>query len=109
MLVAAGMRMTMITATINVMRGLPSDRTSIGAALNDTAQELAAGIGIAIVGLVVAASTSGPLIAEGWTSTQSITLENAITLGVLTLTTTAFTLLAVALVRARRSRAEAAP
>ncbi len=109
MLVAAGMRVTMITATINVMRGLPSDRTSIGAALNDTAQELAAGIGIAIVGLVIAASISGPLTAAGWTSTQSITLENAITIGVLSLTTTAFALLAGALVRTRRSRAESAP
>ncbi|SER92495.1 Major Facilitator Superfamily protein [Propionibacterium cyclohexanicum] len=103
-LVAAGMRITMITATINVMRGLPPERTSIGAALNDTAQEVAAGIGIAVVGLVIAASIAGALTGAAWTPTETAAFENSVTLGVLILTAVAVALLATALIRTARTR-----
>ncbi len=101
--VAAGMRVTMITATINVMRGLPSDRTSIGAALNDTAQEVAAGIGIAVVGLVIAASIAGTLAGAAWTPAETTVFENSVTLGVLVLTAVAVALLATASIRTART------
>lgn len=106
-LIAAGMRITMITATINVMRGLPSERTSIGAALNDTAQEVASGIGIAVVGIIIAASITGSLTDTGWTPTRSTAFENAVTLGILLLTAAAVALLTAALIRTARHRTPA--
>lgn len=103
-LVAAGMRIFMITTTINVMRGLPSDRTSIGAALNDTAQEVASGIGIAVVGMVVAASVSGALTGGSWSHTETAAFQSSVTVGVLLLTIAAVALLATALVRTTLAR-----
>ncbi|MFT4306767.1 MAG: MFS transporter [Microbacterium sp.] len=108
-LVAAGMRITMITATINVMRGLPPERTSIGAALNDTAQEVAAGVGIAVVGLVIAASIAGVLTGVAWTPTETAAFENSVTLGVLILTGVAIALLATAPLIRRVRRAGSRP
>lgn len=102
-LVAAGMRITMITATINVMRGLPPDRTSIGAALNDTAQEVASGIGIAVVGLVIAASVAGALTGTTWTPIQRTSFENSVTLGVLILSAAAIALLVATLIRTSKT------
>lgn len=101
-LIAAGMRITMITATINVMRGLPPDRTSIGAALNDTAQEVSSGIGIAVVGTILAATIASTLTNTPWSPTDTAAFENAVTISILTLTTGATALLAVALTRTRR-------
>jgi MFS family permease len=102
-LVACGMRVVMITATINVMRGLPPDRTSIGAALNDTSQEVAAGIGIAVTGTVIAATVVGSLTGTEWAPTTVKAFENSVTLGVLGLTSAALALLATALIRTARS------
>ena len=51
-LVAAGMRIVGVVAGVNVLRGLPENRTSIGAALVDTATEVASGVGIAITGTI---------------------------------------------------------
>lgn len=102
-LVAGGMRITMITATINVMRGLPPERTSIGAALNDTAQEVASGVGIAVAGLVIAASITGAFTGAAWTPDQIAAFENSVTLGVLLLTAIAIALLATALIRTART------
>ena len=103
-LIAAGMRITLITATINVMRGLPPERTSIGAALNDTAQEVAAGIGIALVGLVIAASLGGDLTGAAWTAERVTTFENAVSVGVLLLAAGAAALVAGGIRSTRRSR-----
>jgi hypothetical protein len=97
------MRIVMITATINVMRGLPPDRTSIGAALNDTSQEVAAGIGIAVTGTIIAATLVGSLTETQWTPTTVKAFENAVTLGVFSLTAVALALLAAALLRTARS------
>ncbi|GAA4610184.1 hypothetical protein GCM10023195_41590 [Actinoallomurus liliacearum] len=49
-LVAAGMRVVGVVAVINVFRGLPKNRTSIGAALTDPATEVTSGVGIAVSG-----------------------------------------------------------
>lgn len=101
-LVAAGMRVVMITATINVMRGLPPERTSIGAALNDTSQEVAASIGIAVTGTVIAATISGSLAGTGWTAATVDAFENSVTLGILLLTGIAVMFLATSLWRTAR-------
>lgn len=108
-LVAAGMRITMITATINVMRGLPADRTSIGAALNDTAQEIASGIGTAVVGIIIAASIAGALTGASWSPARTTAFQNSVSLGVLALTATSVLLLAIALIRTARDRKRSRP
>lgn len=104
-LIAAGMRVVMIAATINVMRGLPHDRTSIGAALNDTAQEIASGIGIAITGTVIAAAVAGALTAPHWTALQAGAFQTAVTTGTLTLAVAAAVLIAWASIAAARNQA----
>jgi MFS family permease len=62
-LVAAGMRVVGVVAGTEVLRGLPEDRTSIGAALVDTSSELATGVGIALSGTVLAALVPGSIAA----------------------------------------------
>jgi hypothetical protein len=54
-LVSGGMRVVMITSAVNVLRGLPAQRSSLGAALSDTAQEVSNAIGVAVSGTVLAA------------------------------------------------------
>lgn len=84
-LTAAGMRLVMITAAVNVMRGLPPDRTSLGAALNDTSQEVASSIGLAITGTIVTAFLIGPLTAIGATPAQANAFNTAVTTATLIL------------------------
>ena len=62
MLISAGMRVVMITASVNVMSGLAPQRSTLGAALSDTAQEVSDtaqevsdAIGVAVSGTVIAA------------------------------------------------------
>ncbi|MEU9690921.1 MFS transporter [Amycolatopsis japonica] len=62
-LVAMGMRVVGVVAGTNVMRGLPPDRTTIGAALVDTASEVTTGIGIALSGTILALAFPGALTA----------------------------------------------
>ncbi|MGK4591468.1 MFS transporter [Amycolatopsis sp. w19] len=62
-LVAAGMRVVGVVAGTNVMRGLPTNRTTIGAALVDTAGEVTTGIGIALSGTILALAFPGALTA----------------------------------------------
>ncbi|EMD25598.1 MFS transporter [Amycolatopsis azurea] len=62
-LVAAGMRVVGVVAGTNVMRGLPENRTTIGAALVDTASEVTTGIGIALSGTILALVFPGTLTA----------------------------------------------
>lgn len=85
-LTAAGMRVVMITAAVNVMRGLPPDRTSLGAALNDTSQEVASSIGLAVTGTLVAAVIVGPLTEIGDNAASAHAFENAVTIATLALT-----------------------
>lgn len=66
-LVAAGMRVNGVVAGTNVMRGLPEDRTTIGAALVDTASEVATAAGVALSGAVLAALVAGDVSADPWT------------------------------------------
>ncbi|MFJ4098427.1 MFS transporter [Amycolatopsis japonica] len=62
-LVAMGMRVVGVVAGTNVMRGLPPNRTTIGAALVDTASEVTTGIGIALSGTILALVFPGALTA----------------------------------------------
>jgi MFS family permease len=105
-LVAAGMRVVGVVAGVRVMTGLPSDRTSIGAALVDTASEVTSAVGIAVVGTVLAVLFTGDLTSGHWTATQTGAFREGITIAGLALTVVAGALVAWATSRARAARAE---
>lgn len=102
-LVAAGLRVVGVVAAINVLNGLPKNRTSIGAALSDTTTEVANGAGIAVAGTLLAALFTGSITASDWTPQQSIQFEGAATLGGLVLTVLAAAFLVFGFVRSRRA------
>lgn len=77
-LMALGMRVVMITSTIQVMKGLPRDHLSIAAALNDTAQELGSAIGIAATGAVLSASLGGTDLGAQWDSATRSRFDGAV-------------------------------
>lgn len=106
-LVATGMRIVGVVAGNNVMSGLPADRTTIGAALIDTASELTTGIGIAISGTITAAVFTGSIATQYWTSAQTDEFREAVTLAAITLTAVAALLVVVGMLRARRGHASA--
>ena len=54
MILVVGVRCTMSSAALALMGDLPEDQTSLGAALNDTVQELGNSVGVAIIGTVMA-------------------------------------------------------
>ncbi|MFC4242558.1 MFS transporter [Gryllotalpicola reticulitermitis] len=85
-LVAAGMRVVGVAAGTNVMRGLPADRTTVGAALVDTASEVTTGVGVAIAGTILALMFSGTITAGDWTAHQTIEFRNGVTYAGLALT-----------------------
>ncbi|MDX3382171.1 MFS transporter [Streptomyces niveiscabiei] len=103
--VAAGMRVVGAAAGVNVLDGLPADRTSTGAALIDTAAEVTAAAGVATVGTVLAAVFAGNVTAGHWTPTQTGQFHEAATLSGTALTLTSAALLAWAMHRTRRTRA----
>ncbi|RDV45069.1 MFS transporter [Leifsonia sp. ku-ls] len=108
MLVAAGIRVNGVVAGNNVLRGLPENRTSIGAALVDTAQEVATGAGIAATGTILAAVFTGSIAAGGWDRQQSDQFHLAVTVAALALALVAGALAVWAFTRGRRGR-ETAP
>ncbi|MFC1415916.1 MFS transporter [Streptacidiphilus cavernicola] len=100
-LVAAGMRVVGVAAGTNVLRGLPKERTTIGAALVDTASEVTSGIGIAVTGTVLAALFTGDLAASHWTARQTAEFQQAATVAGLTLTVVAALLVGWGIIRGR--------
>jgi MFS family permease len=100
-LTAAGLRVVGIVAGVNVMRGLPPERTSLGAALNDTATEVTSGIGIAVTGTVIAAMFAGSIATPHWSAAQTTQFRDAVTISILALAVAAAALIAWAMVRAR--------
>ncbi|WP_448060780.1 MFS transporter [Cellulomonas hominis] len=104
-LISAGMRVVMIVAAVNVMGGLPQDRTSMGAALSDTAQEVSSAVGIAVSGTVVAALFAGSITDASWTGGQVGQFEDAVTIAVLSLAAVAAALVVWAPRRARAAGA----
>jgi hypothetical protein len=100
-LTAAGMRVVGVVASVNVLRGLPADRTSIGAAINDTSTEVTSAIGLAVTGTVLAALFGGDITRAGWTATQTAQFHQALTVAVLSLAAAAAVLVGWAFLRAR--------
>ncbi|MGN6033248.1 MAG: MFS transporter, partial [Thermomicrobiales bacterium] len=99
---AAGMRVVGVVAGNNVLRGLPEDRTTVGAALVDTASEIASGVGIALTGTILAAMFVGEITATPWTVEQTGQFERVITAAGLVLTALAASLVAWAMLRSRQ-------
>jgi len=104
-LVAAGMRVVGVVAGTNVLRGLPGDRTSVGAALVDTSSELASAIGIAATGTVLAALVTGSIAAPSWDAVQHAEFATAVTVAGLTLTAVSAALVGYGIVRSRGAAA----
>ncbi|UVY82505.1 MFS transporter [Brachybacterium sp. NBEC-018] len=80
-----GMRTVMTICAVALVEAMPENRTSLGAALNDTAQELGTSIGTALVGTLIAVLVASVLPAGTW-DTALVTLFHhgeAITYGAL--------------------------
>jgi MFS family permease len=67
-LMTVGLRTVMTICAVALVDAMPSNRTSIGAALNDTAQEVGSSIGTAVVGTLLAALVTTQLPAGTWSS-----------------------------------------
>ena len=63
-----GLRTVMTTCAVALVDAMPSNRTSIGAALNDTAQEVGASIGTSVIGTMIAALVTTQLPAGTWSA-----------------------------------------
>ncbi|MFC1419655.1 MFS transporter [Streptacidiphilus cavernicola] len=61
-----GLRTVMTICAIALVDAMPGNRTSIGTALNDTAQEVGSSIGTAVVGTMIAALVTTQLPAGAW-------------------------------------------
>ncbi|WP_345411574.1 MFS transporter [Actinomycetospora chlora] len=102
-LVAAGLRVVGVVAALSVMRGLPQNRTSIGAALVDTADEVTSGVGIAVTGTVLAALVTGSIATPTLSPAQTAQFGHAATVSGLVLTLAAAALAGWATVRTRNA------
>jgi MFS family permease len=101
-LVAAGMRVVGVVAGTNVLRGLPKNRTTIGAALVDTATEVSAGVGIAVTGTIIAALFTGDIASSSWSAAQTAEFRRAVMVSGLVLTVVAAALVGWGIVRTHR-------
>lgn len=63
-----GLRTVMTICAVALVDAMPANRTSIGTALNDTAQEVGTSVGTAIVGTLIAALVTATLPAGTWSS-----------------------------------------
>jgi hypothetical protein len=63
-----GVRTVMTICAVALVDAMPANRTSVGAALNDTAQEVGISIGTAVVGTLIAALVTTQLPAGTWSS-----------------------------------------
>jgi len=61
-----GLRTVMTICAVALVEAMPSNRTSIGTALNDTAQEVGASIGTSLIGTLIAALVTTQLPAGRW-------------------------------------------
>lgn len=105
-LISAGLRVVGVVAGVNVMKGTPKNRTSIGAALVDTTDEITSGISIAIVGTLVAVFFVGDFSQGHWTVAQSVQFHNAASLSSWILAVVATALIVWAYFRAHRGEKE---
>ncbi|WP_143231175.1 MFS transporter [Actinosynnema sp. ALI-1.44] len=102
-LVAAGMRVVGVVAGNNVMRGLPENRTTIGAALIDTASEVTTGVGIAVGATIIAALFTGDITTSNWSPGQTSEFRTGVTGAGLALTALAAALVLWGIIRSRRA------
>ena len=100
---AAGMRVVGVVAGLNVLRGLPENRTTTGAALVDTATEVASGVGIAVTGTILAALFTGDIATSSWNARQTVAFREAVTFAGLVITVMAAALVGWGIVRARHA------
>jgi len=63
-----GLRTIMTICAIALVEAMPSNRTSIGTALNDTAQEVGTSIGTAVIGTMIAALVTTQLPPGAWST-----------------------------------------
>ena len=103
-LVAAGLRVVGVVAGVNVLDGLPENRTSIGAALVDTSSQVASAVGVAVGGTLLAALFTGNLASGPWTAHQTAEFREAVHASALTLTAVSAALVAWAFLRSRHPR-----
>jgi hypothetical protein len=101
--VAAAIRVVGAVAGVNVLRGLPGNRTSIGAALVDTASEVTSAAGVAIAGTMLAALFTGAIATSAWTAHQHAEFHQAVTLAGIVLTLLAAALVGWAMLRTRHA------
>ncbi|MFI5427540.1 MFS transporter [Aeromicrobium sp. UC242_57] len=73
LVLAVGMRLVMTTCAVALIEALPKDHTSLGSALNDTAQELGNSVGVAVIGTVTATVMGASLPTGRWT--EAVTNE----------------------------------
>jgi hypothetical protein len=104
-LVAIGIRVVGAVAGVNVLKGLPENRTSIGAALVDTASQVTSAAGVAVSGTVLALMFTGGIAQPDWSSEQTAQFEHAVTTGSLLLTFAAAALVGWAYLRMRKASA----
>jgi hypothetical protein len=103
-LVAAGMRVNGVVAGTNVMRGLPENRTTIGAALVDTAGQVTTAAGIAVSGTVLATLMTGDVSTAAWTRAQAARLDRVVPVAGGVLAALAGALVVVGIARSRTGR-----
>ena len=63
-----GLRTIMTICAVALVEAMPENRTSIGAALNDTSQEIGTSLGTAVVGTLIAALVTTALPASTWST-----------------------------------------
>ncbi|MCZ4552176.1 MFS transporter [Gordonia rubripertincta] len=63
-----GLRTVMTICAVALVEAMPANRTSIGTALNDTAQEVGTSVGTAVVGTLIAALVTTQLPVGAWSS-----------------------------------------
>ena len=100
-LVAVGMRVVGAVAGNAVLTGLPADRTSIGAALVDTASELATAVGIAATGTVLAVLVPDSITVAHPSPAHTAAVLGAVQVAGAVVTSAAALLVGVGLSRAR--------
>ncbi|MEJ9077848.1 MFS transporter [Gordonia malaquae] len=67
-LMTIGLRTVMTICAVALVDAMPENRTSIGAALNDTAQEVGTSVGTALIGTMIAALVTANLPVGGWST-----------------------------------------
>jgi EmrB/QacA subfamily drug resistance transporter len=67
-LMTIGLRTVMTICAVALVDAMPANRTSIGAALNDTAQEVGTSVGTAVVGTLIAALVTTRLPVGTWST-----------------------------------------